>query len=100
MTDDRRRLIVAMGCRCQYIDPETGEQCTVTDIDRLELHHITDTPLGDDRDRYIEVREWVKTGKLPENEEIRCDDHHKIENVKGNPVRQAQWKLKLKQAKA
>ena len=94
--DWRRELIKAMGGRCQYIDSDTGKQCCVTDLDRLDLHHITDTPLGDDRDRRIEVREWRRTGKIPDNEEVRCDDHHKLENVKGNPVRQAQWRLRQK----
>jgi len=99
MTDwklERRRMIVAMGGRCQYIDPETGEQCEVTDLGRLDLHHVTNVPLGDDYNRFKEITEWLRTGKLPDNEELRCDDHHKLENVKGNPVRLAQWKLKQK----
>lgn len=94
MTDWRLELIKAMGGRCQYINSDTGEQCTVTDLSRLDLHHLTDVPLGNARDRRIEINEWRRTGKIPDNEEVRCDDHHKIENVKGNPIRQAQWKLK------
>lgn len=97
MTDWRVALIIAMGRRCQWVDPKTGKQCEETEIKRLQLHHLTEgEPLGGGRDRRIEIREWRRTGKLPENEEVRCDKHHKVENVKGNLTRTEQWLLRLK----
>jgi hypothetical protein len=99
MTDWRIELIKALGGRCQYVDPETGKQCEVTDLSRLELHHITDTPLGNERDRRIEIREWRRTGRLPQNEEVRCDDHHKLETAIqiGDEIAAAKWRVKLRQ---
>jgi hypothetical protein len=98
----RRKLVIAMGSRCQYVDPETGEQCGETDADELELHHITDAPLGNKCDRHIEVRKFMETGRLPEGEELRCGDHHKLETAiqMGDEVAAARWRVKLRQKRA
>ena len=66
------------------------------------LHHITDTPLGDDYNRFQEMTHWLRTGELPKGEELRCGLHHNLETAIqiGDEVAVAKWRVKLRQQAA
>ena len=66
----RRQMIRALGSRCA--------QCgAVFDPDDLIVHHLSferGEPLGYKRSRAEETVEYGRTGKLPTDVELLCDD--------------------------
>ena len=59
----RLSLIALMGNRCN--------QCGEPDITKLEIHHTKRIVTGKG-DHYIELRQYIRTGKVPYGVEVLC----------------------------